>query len=106
MESIFQTDSGRTSGCLFSLEVNPKKTYRYNTATKHYYPVKRQPIVQKNIGSIEKIARIVIGIALVIWAIAGGPLWAWAGAMLLATGLLSWCPARMLFGGRSCSVEK
>ncbi|WP_349573182.1 YgaP family membrane protein [Azotobacter salinestris] len=62
--------------------------------------------MQKNIGNIERIARLVVGIALIIWAIAGGPLWAWAGVLLLATGLLRWCPAHMLFGARSCSVKK
>ncbi|MFC0711126.1 YgaP family membrane protein [Azorhizophilus paspali] len=62
--------------------------------------------MQKNISSIERIARIVSGVALIVWAIAGGPLWAWAGLLLLATGLLRWCPAYMLFGSRTCPTKK
>jgi len=52
--------------------------------------------MQTNVGGIDKIARIVVGIALIVWAIAGGPVWAWIGVLPLATGLLGWClqPAR------------
>ena len=44
--------------------------------------------MQKNVGGIDKIARILVGIALSVWAIAGGPVWAWIGVLPLATGLL------------------
>lgn len=62
--------------------------------------------MQKNVGGIDKIVRIVVGIALIIWAIAGGPLWAWIGILPLATGLLNWCPAYTLLGISSCPLKK
>jgi hypothetical protein len=62
--------------------------------------------MQKNVGSIDKIVRIVVGIALIVWAIAGGPLWAWIGILPLATGLLNWCPAYTLLGISSCPLKK
>lgn len=62
--------------------------------------------MQKNVGGIDKIARIVVGIALIIWAIAGGPVWAWIGVLPLATGLLGWCPAYTLLGIRTCPMKK
>lgn len=62
--------------------------------------------MQKNVGNIDKIARIVVGIALIVWAIAGGPVWAWIGVVPLATGLLGWCPAYTLLGIRSCPLKK
>lgn len=62
--------------------------------------------MQKNVGGIDKIARIVVGIALIVWAIAGGPVWAWIGILPLATGLLNWCPAYTLLGIRSCPMKK
>lgn len=62
--------------------------------------------MQTNVGGIDKIARIVVGIALIVWAIAGGPLWAWIGVLPLATGLLGWCPAYTLLGIRTCPLKK
>lgn len=62
--------------------------------------------MQKNVGGIDKIARIVVGIALIIWAIAGGPVWAWIGILPLATGLLNWCPAYTLLGIKTCPLKK
>lgn len=62
--------------------------------------------MQKNVGSIDKIARIVVGIALIVWALAGGPVWAWIGILPLATGLLGWCPAYTLLGIKTCPLKK
>lgn len=62
--------------------------------------------MQKNVGGIDKIARIVAGIALIVWAIAGGPMWAWIGLLPLATGLLGWCPAYTLLGIKTCPMKK
>jgi len=62
--------------------------------------------MQKNVGGIDKIARILVGIALIVWAIAGGPVWAWIGILPLATALLGWCPAYTLLGIRSCPLKK
>ncbi|CAN4266377.1 Protein of unknown function DUF2892 [Methylophilaceae bacterium] len=58
--------------------------------------------MKTNIGSIEKIIRIVVGIALITWVTAfSGPVWAWIGIAPLLTGLFSYCPAYALFGCKS-----
>jgi hypothetical protein len=62
--------------------------------------------MQKNIGGIDKIARIVIGIGLIAWAVLGGPVWAWIGVLPLATGLLGWCPAYSMLGIKTCPLKK
>lgn len=62
--------------------------------------------MEKNVGGIDKSARIVVGIALIVWALAGGPLWAWIGILPLATGLLGWCPAYTLLGCKTCKSCK
>ena len=62
--------------------------------------------MQANVGMIDKVLRIAIGAALVIWAMMGGPVWAWIGVVPLATGLLGRCPAYALFGANTCSVKK
>lgn len=62
--------------------------------------------MQNNVGVIDRTARIVVGVALVVWALAGGPLWAWIGVVPLLTGALGWCPAYSLFGLRTCPMKK
>ncbi|MCK2089568.1 DUF2892 domain-containing protein [Thauera aromatica] len=62
--------------------------------------------MKTNVGGIDKIVRIVIGIALVAWALFGGPVWAWIGVIPLATGLMGWCPAYGLFGMSTCPLQK
>ncbi len=62
--------------------------------------------MKTNVGGIDKILRILAGIALVAWALMGGPVWAWIGVVPLATGLLGWCPAYTLFGMNTCPLKK
>ncbi len=59
-----------------------------------------------NVGGIDKILRIVVGLALVAWALTGGPVWAWVGVVPLATGAIGWCPAYNLFGLNTCPTRK
>jgi hypothetical protein len=58
-----------------------------------------------NIGTVDRILRIVVGVALVGLAAAGQiGIWGWIGIVPLATGLLGWCPAYTLFGIRTCKT--
>jgi hypothetical protein len=59
-----------------------------------------------NVGGIDKILRIVVGLALIAWALMGGPVWAWVGVVLLATGAIGWCPAYNLIGVNTCPTRK
>jgi hypothetical protein len=59
-----------------------------------------------NVGGIDKILRIVVGLALIAWALMGGPAWAWVGVVPLATGVIGWCPAYNLFGMNTCPTRK
>jgi hypothetical protein len=59
-----------------------------------------------NVGGIDKILRIVVGLALIAWALLGGPVWAWVGVVPLATGAIGWCPAYNLFGMNTCPTKK
>jgi hypothetical protein len=54
--------------------------------------------MKKNIGGVDRIVRGVLGVALIAWALMGGPIWAWIGVLLLATALISWCPLYIPFG--------
>ena len=59
-----------------------------------------------NVGGIDKILRITVGLALIAWALAGGPVRAWVGVVPLATGAIGWCPAYNLFGMNTCPTRK
>ena len=62
--------------------------------------------MKTNRGGADKILRIVAGIALLAWAVFGGPVWAWIGIVPLATGLLGWCPAYTMLGMNTCPLSK
>ncbi len=62
--------------------------------------------MKANVGGIDKILRIVVGIALIAWALMGGPVWAWIGILPLVTGTLGWCPAYPLIGLNTCPLNK
>ncbi len=57
-----------------------------------------------NVGNIDRILRVIAGIALLAWAALGGPIWAWIGVVPLATGVMKFCPAYYLFGIRTCQA--
>ena len=60
----------------------------------------------KNIGLIDRVLRAVVGIALIVWALAGGPVWAWIGVVPLLTAVVSFCPAYALLGIRTCPTSR
>lgn len=62
--------------------------------------------MQANVGGVDRIIRIVAGLALVGWAIFGGPTWAWIGVVPLATGAIGWCPAYLPFGIKTCRTKE
>jgi hypothetical protein len=60
-----------------------------------------------NVGGVDRVLRIVVGLVLIALALMGAiGVWGWIGIMPLATGLFKFCPAYTLLGintGRSCS---
>ncbi|MBZ0106220.1 MAG: DUF2892 domain-containing protein [Sulfuricella denitrificans] len=60
----------------------------------------------KNVGSVDKILRIVAGAVLIGLSLAGIiGLWGWIGVVPLVTGLMGWCPAYSLLGIKTCPVS-
>jgi len=60
----------------------------------------------KNVGGIDRILRIVAGLALSGLAAMGliGP-WGWLGLVVLATGVFSFCMPYQLLGFSTCAVK-
>ncbi len=65
--------------------------------------------MKPNVGGIDRILRIVVGLAIVASALVlpeGYRGWAAVGLIPLATGLIGWCPAYLPFGLSSCRVGR
>lgn len=57
-----------------------------------------------NVGSIDRIIRIVVGLALLSLVFIGPQTpWGWLGLIPLGTALVSFCPAYALFGMSTCA---
>ena len=61
--------------------------------------------MKTNVGSVDRIVRTVAGVALIVWALTGGPVWAWIGILPLATAAIGWCPAYVPFGISTCAKK-
>jgi len=61
--------------------------------------------MKANVGGIDRILRIVVGLALIGWALMGGPVWAWIGAVPLGTGLIGFCPLYPVLGMNTCPMK-
>ena len=63
--------------------------------------------MKTNIGSIDRIARIVIGVALLALTLTGTiGVWGWIGVVPLATAALGNCPLYTVFGISSCPSKE
>ena len=60
----------------------------------------------QNVGGIDRILRIVVGLALIILAATGNiGVWGWLGVIVLATGVVGICMPYNLFGFSTCAIK-
>lgn len=63
--------------------------------------------MKSNVGGIDRIARIVLGLVLIGLTVTGTiGVWGWLGVVPLATGAIGWCPPYAIFGFNTCSMKK
>ena len=66
-----------------------------------------ESVMKANVGGIDRILRIVVGLALISLAATGTVgVWGWIGVVPLLTGLVRWCPVYPLIGISSCPLKK
>lgn len=59
-----------------------------------------------NVGSVDRIARVVAGLGLVALAATGTVgVWGWIGVVPVLTGAFGVCPAYTLFGINTCKTS-
>ncbi len=65
--------------------------------------------MEKNEGNVDRVIRIVAGLALIAYALfmPSAPLamFAWIGVIPLVTGLIGWCPLYRIFGFSTCPMK-
>ncbi len=53
-----------------------------------------------NVSKTGQALRLLVGMLLIAWAVAGGPAWTWVGLIITATGAWRLCPIFMILGVR------
>jgi len=60
-----------------------------------------------NVGGVDRILRIVVGIVLIALTLMGTiGVWGWIGIVPLVTGLFKFCPLYSLIGMNTCPMKK
>jgi len=61
-----------------------------------------------NVGGVDRILRIIVGLALIAFAVFSQheyAVWGWVGIVPLATGIIRWCPAYLPLGIKTCKTD-
>ncbi len=62
--------------------------------------------MKTNVGGIDRVLRIVIGLALIALTLTGAiGAWGWIGLVPLATAAMGFCPLYTVLGFSSCPVK-
>jgi hypothetical protein len=63
--------------------------------------------MKTNVGGIDRILRIVIGLALIAATLTGTiGVWGWIGVVPIATAAFGFCPLYTVFGFSSCPMKR
>lgn len=63
--------------------------------------------MQANVGTVDRIIRVVVGLALIGLAATGRVgAWGWIGIVPLLTGIVRVCPAYSILGVKTCAAPK
>jgi len=63
--------------------------------------------MKSNVGGIDRILRIVVGLVLIALTLTGTiGAWGWIGVVPLATAALGFCPLYTVLGFSSCPLKK
>jgi hypothetical protein len=62
--------------------------------------------MKSNVGGIDRVLRIVVGLALIALTLTGTiGVWGWIGLVPLATAAMGFCPLYTVLGFSSCPVK-
>ncbi|MFM8559529.1 MAG: DUF2892 domain-containing protein [bacterium] len=58
-----------------------------------------------NVGIVDRIIRLILGVGLIAWGVINGSWWGALGVVPLLTATIGWCPAYLPFGLSTCGVK-
>lgn len=61
--------------------------------------------MKKNVGSIDKVARVIIGLVIIALGILYQSWWGLVGIIPLFTSVIGWCPIYLPFGISTCKTK-
>ncbi|MEZ5922958.1 MAG: DUF2892 domain-containing protein [Hyphomicrobiaceae bacterium] len=66
--------------------------------------------MSKNVGSVDRVLRIIVGLALIAWALGLIPgvepmAWGWIGVIPLLTAFIGFCPLYRIIGVNTCGTR-
>lgn len=63
--------------------------------------------MKTNVGGIDRILRLVAGLALIALTLTGTiGVWGWIGVVLVATAAIGFCPLYPMLGLNTCPMKK
>jgi hypothetical protein len=62
--------------------------------------------MKSNVGGIDRVVRLVVGLALIAWGVITQNWWGAVGIIPLFTAAIGWCPAYLPFGLNSCRTKQ
>lgn len=59
-----------------------------------------------NVGGVDRVVRIIAGLGVLSLVFVGSQTpWGYVGLVLIATGLIGWCPTYLPFGIKTCKIK-
>jgi hypothetical protein len=68
--------------------------------------INKENQMNKNVGTIDRSIRAILGIGIIGAGIAFGSWWGAVGLVLLGTAAIGWCPPYAMFGISTCKVQQ
>jgi len=62
--------------------------------------------MKQNVGGIDRILRLIVGLGLIGWGAATQNMWGLIGIVPVFTAVIKWCPAYLPFGLSSCKIKE
>lgn len=61
--------------------------------------------MKRNVGNVDRVIRIVIGLAILLTGLYFGSWWGAVGLVPLLTAAIGWCPLYLPLGLSTCSIK-
>jgi len=61
--------------------------------------------MKKNVGTADRIIRVIIGLVIIVWGIMSSSWWGLIGLLPLITGLVGYCGLYAILGIKTCKLD-